>query len=243
MTKKFTYNYRFSILIEQIRKSILSEEFTNEEFLDIVELTFGGYNSRQDIQLYIDRKKDLQKHQFDFFCDLLQCRGGFSVNEKFMDFGFGNPFDKITNQLPTNGKIIELWQKNLIITRYSAVASESTSVDAPPPILTNEKSWLNKIDAIIEVEGDSMADKIFDGDELFCNKLGNNPNFKNDKTIYVLEVRGYGNPMIKYVDYKKDSSIVTLISENQAHKPFTINLEDIVSVFEVIRVVKNPKNL
>ena len=242
MTKAYTYNYRFGILIELIRKKILLDEISQEELLDIAERTFGGYDSQQDIRLFLEHKKDLEKGEFELFCNLLDTLGGIPVNQIFIDFGFGNPFDEFNKHLPTNGKIIELWQKSVVITRYSAVASGSMNVD---PIVVEPKSWLNKIDAIIEVIGDSMADKVFEGDELFCNKLDieRTPLFKNDKTIYVLEVKGYGNAMIKYVEHKKGNSFVTLVSENQAHKPFNIEIEDITSIFEVIKVVKNPKTL
>lgn len=249
MTKKLTYNYRFINLNNQIRGKIKLGEFTYEEFLDIVECTFGNYNSNQELNYYIQFKKSLLKHKFELFCDLLASKGGFPVNKRFIEFGIGNPLGEITNSFPTNGRIIELWQRNLVITRYSAVASSSHNIDTPFHISSDSKSWLNNIDAIIEVEGDSMADKIFEGDELFCKKIINEYKyadkfmFKNDKTIYILQVKGYGNPMIKYVEHKNGSSEVTLISENQAHQPFTINLNDIESVSEVIRVVRNPKNL
>ena len=191
----------------------------------------------------------MKKAPFDLFCDLLTNKAGLPLNQRFVEFGFGRPFEKNLNTLPINGKIIELWQKSVVITRYAAVAGESQNVETPLRSNSNDKSWLNCIDAIIGVEGESMANKIFEGDELFCKKIeydfkfNGDYKFENDKTIYVIAIRGYGSPMIKYVKYRAGDKELTLISENEAHKPFKINLQDIETLWKVIKVVKNPRDL
>lgn len=106
--------------------------------------------------------------------------------------------------------------------------------DEPVPTMAFRRSWvINFLHAnprdlsVITVQGDSMADLLYDGDKLLINHSRNQP----ATGLYVLRI---GDELIVKRTQLLPDDKLSVKSENKAYDPFTINLKNLENKIEIV---------
>lgn len=85
-----------------------------------------------------------------------------------------------------------------------------------------------KSDFLIRVDGDSMYPKYQKGDIVACTRVPLNDIWFQWGKVYVVDTRQ--GALIKYVEPGNDNEHITLASENQRYKPFSLPLDELNGV-------------
>lgn len=113
----------------------------------------------------------------------------------------------------------------------SAVGGALTGTDAQFMEYDTERYFIpafRKSDFLIRVDGDSMYPKYQKGDIVACTRVPLNDIWFQWGKVYVIDTRQ--GALIKYVEPGSNEGCITLASENQRYKPFSLPMEEVNGV-------------
>ena len=85
-----------------------------------------------------------------------------------------------------------------------------------------------------DIAGDSMEPSLFSGDKVVCSLVDTNNFYSSVRNNLVYVIVTNGSIVVKRVINKlKDSSVMTLLSDNSYYKPYDVTLEEIREIWHV----------
>lgn len=163
----------------------------------------------------------------------------YKVNTAYMFEGLGNPFSTQQISAKKSNETTVNHDGNILLTNIEAFASSTVSINVYE---NTERFFIPGIrgeHVAFNINGNSMAPTIQDGDMVICRALENHSHLR-ENNIYAVVAND--SVMIKRLQrvYDKNGhwSGVKLISDNYIeHDPFMLELNEVRQILEVIRRV------
>lgn len=128
--------------------------------------------------------------------------------------------------------------RHIPVLDQKAAAGWPYSIDDPnffrdQPTFTVPKIWFRSGDwVMLQVEGDSMNDTLYNGDWIFISQVDDLKKIKDGYIYVVITVDGV---VVKRVINKMNDGYLVLQSDNALYNPYTVQLSDVVQIWKVER--------